>query len=229
MSRHLQRRIEGVKKKILGLGGLVEQALADALRALAERDAELARQVMAVDARIDEIEIDIEEDCLAILALEQPVAFDLRYVVSVLKMNNDLERIGDLAGNLAEQALFLSGLPRIETVPFDLPTMATRVQEMLRQGLDAVVEVDVALADAVRHGDDEVDELYSGVFPRVQAAMRRDPSQIEQLVHHLNVARMLERIADHVSNIAEDVLYVARGEIVRHALKSTGRGVEPAR
>lgn len=219
MSRHLQRRIEKLKQQILDLGGLVEQALRDALRALDERDVDLARAVVRVDAEIDQREIELEEECLSTLALEQPVAFDLRYVVAVMKMNNDLERIGDLAANIAGQVVLLAEVERLENIPFDLPGMERLVLEMLKSALDSLLTVDLETADAVRRTDDRVDEIYARMFEQVEREMEREPSKVRQLVHLLNVARNLERIADHACNIAEDVLYLGRGDIVRHELK----------
>lgn len=216
MSLHLQRQIEKLKKMLLSLGALVEEAVQHAIAAVRQRDSERARQVIAGDTRIDLHEIDLEEECLHTLALHQPVAFDLRFVVAVLKINNDLERIGDLAVNIAEQAEFLASESRVEQMPFDLAGMSEKVESMLRQSLDALVNIDVARARAVRALDDEVDAIHRGMYERVTASIRRQPGQLEQMIHLLNISRQLERIADHAVNIADDVLYLAEGEIARH-------------
>lgn len=216
MSLHLQRRVDKLKKRVLHLSGHVEEALHDAIRAVDERNLELAEKVMGGDERIDTLDVELEEECLSTLALEQPVAFDLRYVVAILKMNTDLERIGDLAVNIAEQARFLAGCERIERLPFDLPGMERAVQAMLQQSLDALVRIDPELAQTVIAGDDHVDALYRQMFDHVHHTLRDEPRLFETMLHYLSIARMLERVADHACNIAEDVIYLSRGEIWRH-------------
>ena len=216
MTVHLQRQIDKLKWRILSLGSLVEQALDGALRAVQQRDPELARQIIAGDEQIDQMEVDIEEECLHTLALNQPVAFDLRFVVAVLKINNELERIADMATNIAEQAVFLVDEMPVD-VPFELDTMARHAHEMLRRSLQALVDADAALADWVRAADDRVDAIHRRMYEQVQAAMQQNPQQIPQLVHHMNISKQLERIADQCVNIAEDVIYLARGDILRHS------------
>ncbi len=216
MSVHLVRQIEQLKKMILTLGTRVEEAVQDAITALASRDAELAQQVIARDSEIDLMEIDVEEECLKTLALHQPVAFDLRYVVAVLKINSDLERIADLATNVSEQVTFLVMEPRIESIPVDLCSMMKRVQSMLRRCLDALIHVDVETAQSVRQTDDEVDQIHRAMYVFLEERVAADASQYPQLIHYLTISRQFERMADHAVNIAEDVLYLARGEIMRH-------------
>lgn len=216
MPRHLQRQIDKLKEMLLMLGGLVERSVRDAIEAVEQRRTDLGQAVIDGDSKIDSLEIDLEEECLHTLALYQPVAFDLRFVVAVLKINNDLERIGDLAVNLAEQACFLAVESSTEEAPFDLAGMGRKVQSMLNLCLDAMVNIDTAKAEAVRKLDDQVDAIHRGMYDRVTESMRRDPHQLEQMVHFLNTSRQLERIADHAVNIAEDVLYMAEGEILRH-------------
>lgn len=216
MPRHLQRQIDKLKQSILSLGALVEQAVQRSIAAVQHEDVLQAQRVIDGDDRIDVAEIDLEEECLHTLALHQPVAFDLRFVVAVLKINNDLERIGDLAVNIAEQARFLASESRVERVPFDLSGMSQKVLSMLRQSLDALVNADAARARGVRALDDEVDEIHRGMYERVTQAIREHPDELEQMIHLLNISRQLERIADHAVNIADDVLYLAEGEIVRH-------------
>lgn len=215
MTIHLQRQIDKLKWRILSLGSLVETALEKAIHAVDQRDAKLARAVVAGDEEIDQMEVDIEEECLHTLALNQPVAFDLRFVVAVLKINNELERIADMATNIAQQAIFLADEPPIDR-PFDLEAMAMHVREMLRRSLQSLVDVDAAMADRVRAADDKVDEIHRQMYEQVEAAMRESPQQVPQLIHMMNLSKQLERIADQTVNIAEDVIYMARGEILRH-------------
>ncbi len=222
MSMHLQRQIDRLKKMILSVGALVEEAVEGATRAIETRDLSLAKQIIENDQRIDAIEIDVEEECLHTLALHQPVAFDLRYVVAVLKINNDLERIGDLAVNIAEQAIFLAELPPMDAnnaIPFDLPQMWSRVRTMLKKSLDALVRIDMELARSVVLSDDEVDEIHRHVYEEIDNAAANTPHRLPHCVHLLSVSRNLERIADHTVNIAEDVMYMAKGDIQRHNRK----------
>ena len=217
MSIHLHRQISQLKKMVLTLSTMVEEQVHTALETVQNRDASLAARVRKADKAIDRFEVDVEEECLHTLALYQPVAFDLRFVVAVLKMNNDLERIGDLAVGIAQQGGFLAELGELDHLPYDLDTMGQRVQEMVRGALDAVVNIDADKAREVRKIDNEVDDIHEGMYHRMPGLMRENPHQIEQLVHLMNVSRQLERIADHAVNISKDVLYMAEGEIVRHA------------
>ena len=217
MSLHFQRQIDRLKKLILSLGAMVEESFEGAIRAVQTRDVELARQIIAADDQIDAMEIDVEEECMHTLALYQPVALDLRYVVATLKINNDLERIADLAVNIAEQAVFLSGLPHPQDPPFDLAAMTRTVQVMLKNSLDALVNVDAALAQSVRDTDDEVDAIHRRMYSSIEKALREHPQDASRLIHLLSVSRHLERIADHTVNIAEDVIYMAQGDILRHS------------
>jgi phosphate transport system protein len=212
--------MDKVKKYLLSLGTMVEESLHDAIRAIQDRDVDLAEQVINRDRQIDEQEIEVEEECLHTLALHQPVAHDLRFLVSVLKINSDLERIGDLAVHVAEQAKFLAQEGQIEQWPFDLTAMSQQVEWMLRTSLDALVNVDADKATQVREADDQVDDIHRGMYDAVTEQMRAHPDQLEQMIHLLNLSRQLERTADHACNIAKDVLYLAEGEIVRHKRKS---------
>jgi phosphate transport system protein len=219
MPRHFSTEIENLKKKILTLGTVVEESLHKAMRAVDERDARLARKIVDDDEEVDRMEVELEEDCLKVLALYQPVAIDLRYIVAILKINSDLERIGDLAVNLAQRAEYLSTRERVE-ISFDYREMARKVERMLKDSLDALVNLDAKLAREVWATDDEVDSLYRQMFALVQEYIRADPDQMDQYLQYLSVARYLERAADHATNIAEDVIYMVAGEIVRHRLKS---------
>lgn len=216
MSLHLQRQIASLKKVILALGTQVEESVQRATQAIEQRDPELAQLVIAGDREIDRIEVELEEECLHTLALHQPVAFDIRYVVATLKINTELERIGDLAVNLAQQGLSLGQHPRIEPPPFDLAGMSQIVRRMLQESLDALVNIDAAVAERVREQDDAVDAIHRGMYQRVEQAIRADPELVQPYIHLLSVSRNLERIADHAVNIAEDVIYMSRGEVLRH-------------
>lgn len=216
MTRQYQRQIDKVKKMILQLTALVEETLQASVKATTERNIELAQRVVVADAEIDQFEVEIEEECLKLLALYQPVAIDLRYIVAVLKINNDLERIGDLAVNIAKRALevFQSG-ESIE-VPFDLAAMLSRTVSMVKRSSDALVDLDTELAQNVRESDDEIDDLHRQAFKVTQAQIREHPERVESYISYLSMSRNLERIADHATNIAEDVIYMVNGDIVRH-------------
>ena len=216
MSLHLQRQFDRLKKSILTLGALVEESLERSIRAAQRRDGELARQVIDDDLRIDLMETDIEEECCHTLALHQPVAFDLRFVVATLKINSDLERIADLAANIAEQTLMLVDRPRLEDPPVDVPAMALIVRHMLKKSLDALVNVDTKLAEEVIEIEKKVDDIHRDTYVRVTDRIGQDADQARSILHYLSISRQLERIADHCVNIAEDVLYMAQGEIARH-------------
>lgn len=215
MRVHLQREIDRLKKQILHLGALAEKSVHDAVQALKRRDADLAEDVIQGDTVIDDIEVEIEEECQKILALHQPVAHELRYIIAILKINNDLERVGDLAVNVAERARFLATQEPVH-MQFDFPGMTEKVQAMLRESLDALVHSDVDLAYRVCIADDEVDALHRQMFNQVQDAIRARPDQLEPLIHLLSVSRHLERIADLATNIAQDIIYMINGDIVRH-------------
>jgi phosphate transport system protein len=218
MTQHIHRQIDALKQKILYVGTLVEEAIANAISALINRDAVMARKVIANDAVIDRMEVEVEEECLKILALYQPVANDLRFVVATLKINNDLERMGDLAKNIAKRTSYLAGAETME-VPVDFRSMAMQAQQMVKQSLDALVNADAALARQVRDEDDEVDESRQRIRQQVLAAIRRNPERTEYLLKFNSVSKHLERLADMATNVAEDVIYMVEGEIVRHQAK----------
>ena len=215
MSIHLKREIDKLKKMVLALGATVEDNVAKAVNALRTRDIALAERIIASDQDVDRKEVELEEECLKVLALHQPVAIDLRFVIAVLKINNDLERIGDLAVNIAERALVLSKLPPID-IPFDFAGMTEKTQGMVKDSLDALVNMNTRLAWQVCAQDDDVDAINREMYFQVQEGIRAQPERMEALIHCLSTSRHLERIADHATNIAEDVIYMAAGEIVRH-------------
>ncbi|HEY9686981.1 MAG TPA: phosphate signaling complex protein PhoU [Coleofasciculaceae cyanobacterium] len=224
MTRHLDREIERLKDKITDLSRIAEERVQQAVTSLEERDAALARSVIEGDEEIDHMEVEVEEDCLKILALHQPVANDLRFIIAILKINNDLERICDLAANIAERAMYLTQHAKIG-IPFDLLGMARKVQIMLRDSLESLVNQDTDLARKVCGADQEVDVMHRDIYERVEAAMREQPDSLGYLITLLIAARHLERIADHATNIAEDVLYLVEGEIQRHqAANATNPG-----
>ncbi len=213
--RHLLRETDRLKRKILALGALVEENLRLAFRAIEQRDAAKARQVIATDVLIDQNEVEVEEECLKILALYQPVASDLRFVAAVIKINSDLERIGDLAENIARRALdLLEEYPVIP--PATVTVMADRAETILEKALDALVRQDAVTARDVLLADREIDDLYRQLLDELKSMLRGDPEHLDAIVLLFSVARYLERLADHATNIAEDVLYMVEGEIQRH-------------
>jgi phosphate transport system protein len=222
MGRHLEKEIDKLKRKALGLSALVEEMVHKALASVESADLGLADQVVESDSRIDELEVDVEEECLKILALHQPVAIDLRYIVGVLKLNNDLERIADLAVNIAEQTRPLAAAGG-RGLPANIRAMARSVETMLGGSLDALVNLDANAAWAVCAADDEVDSLHRKQYALITTEIQNDPSKTEMLIHYLSVSRYLERIADHATNIAEDVVYLVAGDIVRHGGKPEAR------
>ncbi len=215
MTQHMQRELEKLKKMILSLSATVEETVQQAAQSLTAMDVTLARQVQAGDDQIDQFEVDLEEECLKLLALYQPVAADLRFIVSVLKINNDLERIADLATNIADRTVGLATEPAIP-VPFDFPQMAAKVQRMLKAALDALVNHDAVLASRVLDMDEEVDQQHKQNYKLVKEQIRLHPERIDSLVQYISVSRHVERIGDLATNIAEDVIYMIQGEIVRH-------------
>jgi phosphate transport system protein len=215
----LAAEISKLKKSILTMGAVVEERVLLSVKAVHERDEKLARKIIDGDPEVDRLEVDLEEECLKILALHQPVAIDLRFIIAVIKINSDLERIADLAVNIAERAAFLAAQAKIEIHP-DLSVMSEKAKTMVKQCLDAFVNMDTALAKAVIRTDDEVDGLNRSMYKSLESGMVEKPERIECLIHLLSVSRYLERIADHATNIAEDVIYMIKGEIVRHQSKT---------
>ncbi|MBU0508892.1 phosphate signaling complex protein PhoU [bacterium] len=215
MPKFLQRDLDRLRKIALETGTLVEESISQAIRALSTCDRKLAEQIIANDEVIDRREVQVEEDCLKILALHQPVARDLRFVVTVLKMNNDLERMGDYAVNMAERVVFFAECGQVP-VPKRLAVMGEKVISMVRRSLDAVVESDPDLGREVVMSDDEVDVLRDELFTEVLDEIRSDPRRLDQWIQMLSAARYLERVADLATNIAQDAIYLAEGEVVRH-------------
>lgn len=215
MAIHLHRDLDKLKKDILLLGTMVEEATHRAVLALMDRRADLAKEVQQGDKEVDAREIRIEEDCLKILALHQPVANDLRFVIAVMKVNNDLERVGDLAGNLAGRAIYLAGRPPID-IPDGIRELSEAVPRMLRESLDALIQQDTDLARRILIEDERVDQLHKDLYTLFEDRMEETPDRISELIQLLSVSRYLERIADLATNIAEDVVFLRDGEVVRH-------------
>lgn len=225
MSLHLQREMSRLKQEVTALGTLVEENLRRAIEAVLRRDAARADEVEAGDTPIDLYEVDLEEECLKALALYQPVAADLRFVVAVLKLNNDLERIGDKAVKLARRAEQLAGLP---TEAPDYRPMAACVRRMLKGALDALVHQDAALARSVCAMDDAMDALNRAHFETIRRGLQAHPEALSGWLAALAVSRAFERIADHCTNIAEDVIYMIEGHIVRHDVHRAEADAAPA-
>jgi phosphate transport system protein len=215
MSKHLERDLENLQQGLLTLAASVEEAIHKAIRALQERDSALAADVIDGDNQIDTEENHIEEECLKMLALHQPVAVDLRRITAAMKINGELERMGDLAEDIAERALHLASLSPI-TVPAKLQRMTDLTTSMVHQSLDAFINLDVRLARTVCRLDDEVDRYNTEIIQELIAKMRTAPDAVEQGLSFFSATRHLERIADHATNIAEDVVYLVEGEIIRH-------------
>ena len=215
MVNHIRKSLDELKQQLLALSALVEENVSQAVHAFEEGNSVLARKVMDGDQAIDKAEVDLEEECLKVLALYQPVANDLRFIISVLKINNDLERIGDLAVNISEHAIYLNKVER-PVVPFELYDMVELARDMLRKALDSFVTQDGDLALAVCALDDQVDDINRDIYDRMKALMKQKPDQLTQMLHIISASRHIERIADHATNIAEDVVYMIQGDIVRH-------------
>jgi len=215
MAKHFDRELEKLKKKILSLSALVEERVYLAIKAIESRDPDLAEKIIRSDHEIDETEVEVEEECLKILALYQPVAVDLRLIVTVIKINNDLERIGDEAVNIAER---IQSIAKRSTYSFhfDYAEMAEIAAAMLKQSLDALVNLDIDTAFRVLTLDDEVDDIQSKAYSQIKAAMGEHPEEMTYLINLYLISRHLERIADHATNIAEEVIYLIEGEIIRH-------------
>ena len=215
MSKHLERDLEAIEREILAQSSLVEEMIAKACRALVERRADITQEVIASEDGINIREVKIEEECLKILALHQPVAVDLRRTATVLKINSELERIADLAVNIAERTQSLAEHLEFE-IPERVERMSLKATDMVHDALDAFVELDVAAAREVCRRDDEVDDLNRAVIDELYETMQARPEMIEPGMHMFSVSRHIERIGDCATNIAEDVIYLVEGEIARH-------------
>jgi len=218
MERHFDEELTELNKQLLRMTSLVEEAICVSIKALVERKDDLAGEVIKRDEAINMLEIEIDELCLRLLALYQPKAIDLRFITSAMKINNDLERIADQAVNIAERTQEIIKQPLLKPL-IDIPRMATIAQKMVKDSIDALVNKDEALARDVCKRDDEVDNLNDQIFRELLTYMIQDPKTITRAVELILVGRHLERIADHATNIAEDVIYFIHGKDIRHHLE----------
>ena len=212
---HLRKELDELNDRLLEMSGLVEDSIARSVNAVVNRDNEAALTVFHNEARINKLEIQIDNVAIRLLALQQPVAVDLRFVTMSIKINNNLERMGDIAVNIAECALSLLGMPPLKP-RIDIPYMAKLAQDMIRNSIDAFVRKDPELARTVLRSDDAVDTLRDEMYAEIVKFMEADSSRVHPGVDHLFIARGLERLADHSTNIAEDVLFFVQGVDVRH-------------
>ena len=213
--RHFQEELDVLKSRLLEMGGLAEQRVRRAVQGLAEREHDLIESVLIGDEPINALQLEIDDRCLKLLALHQPMATDLRAVMAAVKINTDLERVGDLAVNIAEAAKRYAMHPPVKKL-IDIPKMADLAQAMLRDALDSYVKRDMALARQVLHQDDSLDALKTQIFRELLSFMLKDPSTIEAALDLILVSRHLERIGDHATNVAEDVIFMVSARDVRH-------------
>ncbi|MDF1838887.1 MAG: phosphate signaling complex protein PhoU [Planctomycetota bacterium] len=215
MTKHLQIDLQNLERNLLALGARVEEAVRLSISALTSQRSDLAREVIAGDSEIDDAEVALEEECLKVLALHQPVAGDLRFVTACLKITNDLERIGDLAVSICKRSLAMES-DQAGAAPNDLIPMTEATTDMLRATLEAFINEDGKAARQVILDDDHIDKLHKTNMRTLIARMEQEPTQINGAMLYISVSRHLERIADHATNIAEDVIYLTEGVIVRH-------------
>lgn len=217
MSLHLQRDLDKIKKEILKLGDLVETSINNAILALNNREYSYAEEVFKQEEVINEMEVKIEEDCLKILALYQPVAVDLRFIVVVLKVNNDLERMGDCAKNVCKRAGELMQEEPLSTLPEFINDLPDLVRTMVRNSLDSLVRLDVDLAREVIDMDDNVDEINRNMYAETKRIVEENSNITDKAINLLSCSRYMERIADLSTNIAEDVIFMVEGKVIRHS------------
>jgi len=213
--RHFDQQLDDLRSRLLEMSGMVESSIYRSVVALTEKDEQQAMQALQSESRINQMEIEIDDLATGLLALEQPVATDLRFITAAIKINNDLERMGDHAVNIAERALSLIHEPVVKPL-VDIPLLASMVESMVRQSLDAFVKKDSSLARNVLTSDHAVDELRDSIYDELIIYMERDATTIRQCLDLIFVARNLERIADHATNISEDVVFLVEGVDVRH-------------
>ncbi|HWP74485.1 MAG TPA: phosphate signaling complex protein PhoU [Methylomirabilota bacterium] len=217
MSRHFHEELEALKQTLLAMGGLVEDQIRRVMRALLERDDVMAQEVIERDRQVNTYDVEVDEQCVSLLALHQPAAGDLRFITTAMKIVTDLERIGDQAVNIAQRVLELNREPQLKPY-IDLPRMAEKAQRMVKESLDAFVARDTALARQVCGEDAEVDALKEQIFRELLTFMMEDPRTIPRAIRVILISRFMERVADHATNIAEMVVYLVEGKMVRHTL-----------
>ena len=215
MAKHLEKELERLKKLIYSLSARVDENLELAVKSFQENDAELAQKVVEDDKIIDDLEVEVEEECLKALALYQPVAIDLRFIIAVMKLTSDLERIGDLAADIARNGIVINKAAKPK-IPLALHQMPYLVKTIVRKSLDSLINIDAYLAREVIRDDDEINTMKTEMKDEIVAALKHEPDHAESLITLLAVTNRLERIGDHASNIAEDVIYMVEAEIVRH-------------
>ena len=215
MAKHFQRELEKIKRMILSLGAMVEARVRDVGASIETFDDNMAKKIIRSDYEIDEMEVEIEEECLKIMALHQPVAVDLRFIVAVIKINNDLERIGDQSVNIAQRIQTINKKEKSDFI-FDYAVMVEKVETMLKMSLDALVNYDIDIALKVLTLDEDVDQIKIEAYQRISSAIEKNPEHVGYLINLLLISRHLERMADHATNIAEEVVYMIEGDIVRH-------------
>jgi len=215
MKKHYSEQLAGLREQVLRMGGLAEQMTRRVVQALVERNVGILPEVRAMESRVNQLHIEIDEACIELIALRQPAAVDLRFIAAAMKIIVDMERIGDQAINIVERAEVLLTVPPLKPL-IDIPRMADIAQEMLKASLDAFVTGDDALAYATILKDDEVDQLKDQVFRELLTYMMADPTTIPRAMELILVSRHLERIADHATNICEDVIFMVKGKDVRH-------------
>ena len=217
MQRHFHEELEALKQTLLAMGGLVEDQIRRVMRALLERDDAMAQEVIERDRQVNTYDVEVDEQCVSLLALHQPAAGDLRFITTAMKIVTDLERIGDQAVNIAQRVLELNREPQLKPY-IDLPRMAEKAQRMVKESLDAFVARDTALARQVCGEDAEVDALKEQIFRELLTFMMEDPRTIPRAIRVILISRFMERVADHATNIAEMVVYLVEGKMVRHTL-----------
>ncbi len=225
MERHFVQELDALKEQLLLMGGRAESIVQQSIEALRRQDPELARAVIAADKVIDRHELDIEERCVSLLALQQPLATDLRFITSALKISNDLERVGDHAVNIAGGALRLAEQPMLKPL-VDIPRMAELSGGMLHEALDAFVRRDAETARRLVRRDDEVDALNRQIFREVLTYMIEDPATISRGMELILVSRNLERVADLATNVAEEVVFIAEARVIKHHAEDAERGAQ---
>jgi len=218
MDRHFDDELKGLRQKLLQMADTAQEMIGLAAKALVERKKELTDKVFALEETVNHTEIEIEEEVLRLFALRQPIAGDLRLLTAILKINNDLERVADQAVNISETVLFLLKEPPLKPL-IDIPQMALLAQKMVKSSLEAFVHEDAKLAHQVCKDDDEVDRLNDQVFRELLTYMMQDPKSITRAVDLILVSRNLERIADHATNISEDVIFIVEGKNIRHHIE----------
>jgi phosphate transport system protein len=215
MLRHFDEELKTLKEKILRMGAMVEEQIANAIKALVERDSDLARFVIENDHRVNALDVEVDEDCLRLIALHQPMAGDLRFLTTAMKISTELERMSDLAENISERVIELKEEPQLKPY-IDIPRMAEHAQRMVKESLDAFVNRNSELARKVCRDDDFIDDLNHQIFRELLSFMIEDPETTTRAIRITFISKNLERIADHATNIAELVVYLVEGKIIRH-------------